>query len=1126
MDSLSTWLQGLGLAQYVPVFAEHEVDFEALRLLTETDLQDLGLALGSRKKLLRAIAELDVGSTPAAFGRMSYVQRSTETTAGAQAERRQLTVMFSDLVDSTALSERLDPEELRDLIRAYQQASAEVIGRYDGHVAQYLGDGLLVYFGHPRAHEDDAHRAVLAGLGIIAAMRTLNSKLAQRAQARLSVRIGIHTGMVVVGDVGAGERREQLALGDAPNLAARLQDLAEPDTVVISERTRQLTGGSFEYADFGQHALKGIARPIRTWRALGSGTAASRFDATTRGRLTPLVGREQEIGLLLDRWQLAKEGAGQVVLMSGEPGIGKSRVLDALRERLEPEFPVTLRFQCSPYYLNSALYPFIDSLQRTLEFSKDAPAGAKLDRLEAMMVSEYGRPIQDLKLVARILSLAAEDRHGPLHLSPKRQKDDTIRALVDLVEAIARRRPCLLLFEDAHWADPTTLEALDALIERAASFPLCAVVSYRPELERNWGGHPHLSTLPLSRLTRAQSTAFVSKVTPSKPLHASIVEHIVAKTDGVPLFIEELTKAVLESSSLRDAGDHYVYCAPASSMAIPATLRDSLTARLDHLAIAKVIAQIGAVIGREFSYDLLSAVAPVSKADLDDALERLTESGLTFVRGAVEGAVYTFKHALVQDAAYDSLLKSMRQELHAKIARVLKDRFNEAVEAHPELLAHHYTQAGMVKQGVAYWKQAGCRAAERSANVEAVNHFNQAIELLGSVSDGAEPEQQELELRIKLGPALVASKGYAAPDVEQNYVRARALCERGGNTSQLFSILRAESQLLLLRARYSVARERMTQLIELAVQERGSANEAYARLGLGCVALFCGRLEEAKAQLEAGSALFDPQRHREHVASYGVDAGVACLAYHARALWFLGYPDQALKQAYEALALAQPPSVPLTLAQAMSVLAHVHYVRREPLLTRDWVEKTISYCSEQGIPYWIAFGSILQGWLLAEQGKASAGVAQILRSVTAYQETGARAGWSLFLVLLAEAHRNNGQLREGLDVLNQAVSYAEETEEMYYAAEVHRVRGELLLMQGGRAAAGEAHACFRKSLEIARSQKAKSWELRAAISTARLLRDQGARSEAHELLAGVYSWFTEGLETADLEQARRLLEAL
>jgi class 3 adenylate cyclase len=694
---VASWLRSLGLERYETAFRENDVGDDVLCDLTAEDLEGLGVAaIGHRRRLLVAIAKLRDGAPQAIRPTDDHLP---SLSAG---ERRQLTVMFCDLVDSTALSEKLDPEELRSLLHAYRILCGDVIARYDGFVARYVGDGILTYFGWPTAHEDDAERAVRAALEIGPTVKRAS------ATETLSVRIGIATGPVVVGEAAGVGDQSKLAVGSTPNMAARLQGLAVADQIVIAASTRRLAGNPFELTDLGEHDLKGIAEPVHVWRVERAlVTTASRFDANRGGStLTPLVGREEELDLLLRRWSQAKEGEGQVVLLSGEPGIGKSRILSALRQRLEAQGVQVLRFQCSPYYVNSAFWPIIDNFERTLKFTRDETTDAKLDKLEALVVTHYGRPLADVRFVAAILSIPCEARYSALPMTPQKHKDETLRTLVDLTEAAGRQQPSVMLFEDAHWADPTTLEVLDLLIDRVKTVSLLVVLTHRPEFQSRWSDQGHVGALKLSKLTRAQSAAIVSTLAGGKALPGALLDQVLTKTDGVPLFVEELTKSILESGELKESGDHYEYGGSARAVTIPATLRDSLMARLDRCTPAREIAQIGAAIGREFNYELIEAVAPMPQAQLDDALVRLCELGLAFRRGTPPDAVYSFKHALVQDAAYDSLLKSRRQDLHAKIARSIEARFPNIKITEPEVLAYHLTAAGLAESAIPLWQLA------------------------------------------------------------------------------------------------------------------------------------------------------------------------------------------------------------------------------------------------------------------------------------------------------------------------------------------------------------------------------------------------------------------------------------
>ncbi len=705
--------------------------------------------------------------------------------AAREAERRQLTVMFCDLVGSTALSAQLDPEELREVVHAYQETCTTVVHRFDGYIARYVGDALLVYFGYPVAHEDDAHRAVRAGLGIIAALPNLSARLPQLGRttpaSSLQVRIGIHTGLVVVGEMGSGEYHEQVALGETPNLAARFQGLAEPDTIVIGSATQQLIAGFFVCQDLGLQTLKGVSAAVRVYRVLGESNAQSRLevDAST-GKLTPLVGRAHEVGLVLERWAAAQTGDGQVVSLSGEPGIGKSRLVQEVKERVVQIGAACIEFRCSPYYQNSAFYPVITHVQRVLHFERDDTPQAKLAKLQQTLMRYHFPQADTLPLLAALLSLPQPTDTALLNFSPQKQKQKTQEALVAWLVEEAEQQPVYCVWEDLHWADPSTLEFVGLLLSQIPTTRLLVLLTARPEFTLPWSSRTHLTPLTLTRLPRTQAAELIERVTGGKLLPTEVQQQIVSKTDGVPLFVEELTKMVLESGLLRETDGHYELAGPLPPLAIPATLHDSLMARLDRLAAARDVAQLGATLGREFSYELLQAVSRVDEVSLQHALARLVEAEVLYQRGLPPQARYVFKHALIQDAAYQSLLKSTRQQYHQQIAQALQEQFSETREAQPELLAHHYTEADLVAQAIPYWQKAGQRAIERSANAEAISHLAKALELLKTLPDTSERVRQELSLQITLGPALVILKGMAAPEVEKVYTRARELCQQVG----------------------------------------------------------------------------------------------------------------------------------------------------------------------------------------------------------------------------------------------------------------------------------------------------------------------------------------------------------
>jgi class 3 adenylate cyclase/predicted ATPase len=1062
-------------------------------------------------------------------GEPAYVARRIPA-----AERRQLTVMFCDLVDSTALAVQLDPEDLREVVRAYQETSAAMIQRFGGYIAQYLGDGLLVYFGYPQAHEDDAQRAVRAGLGLAAAMGELNARLAQRTGIRLAVRIGIHTGLVVVGEMGGGSRQEQLALGETPNVAARIQGLAAPDTVVISPATLRLVRGYFTCQDLGSHTLKGLAAPLQVYRILGESAAQSRLEVAEASGFTPLVGRESEVALLLERWAQSQEGRGQVVLLRGEAGIGKSRLVEALRRRAMHEGATRIAFRCSPYYQNSALYPVIDHLQRFLQWQRDDTPEAKLDTLERVLRT-YRLPLDDvMPLFAALLSVPLPECYPALNLTPQRQRQKTQEALVAWLLEETERQPVLAVWEDLHWADPSTLEWLSLVLDQAPTTRMLTLLTCRPELRPPWGPQAPVTQVILNRLGHIQIETMIPHLTGGKALPAEVVQQVVVKTDGIPLFVEELVKMILESGLVREEADRYVLTGPLPPLAIPSTLHDSLMARLDRLSAARDLAQLGAVLGREFTYELLQAVSPLDETTLQQGLAQLVDAELVYQRGRLPQCRYIFKHALIQEAAYQSLLRSTRQRYHQRTAQMLEAQFPETVETQPELVAHHATEAALGEQAVRYWQRAGQRAIERSANLEAISHLTKGLEILTTLPDSTEHMQQEILLQTALASTYIAVKGGAAPEVERAYVRARELCQQMGDTAQLIPVLGGLRRHYSQRAEYQQVRELGEQLLHLAQHRQDPVALLEAHLGLGLTLWDLGELIEARTHLEQGIVLYDRQQDRSLAFRYGRDPGVTSRYATALVLWLLGYPSQALQRSHEAIRLAQELSHAYSLALALYWAAECHRYRREEQAAHERVEAAIALSTEQGFTQYLVRGTILRGGVLAAQGQSEVGIAQMRQGLAAFQTSGGGVSQPSFLALLAEAYGQGGQVEEGLRVLAEALILVEKTGDRFWKAELYRFKGELLLQQARtrRRAKGtqhpweEAEGCLHQALDIAHRQQAKSLELRAAMSLSRLWQQQNKRTEAHQLLAEIYGWFTEGFDTADLQDAKALLEEL
>jgi class 3 adenylate cyclase/predicted ATPase len=1100
---VSRWLLEQGLGHHAEAFAESGIAGDVLRDLTDADLKELGLNLGDRKRLLKAIAALP--ATLPAPDQPEAVARSAPRVEARDAERRQLTVMFVDLVGSTTLSARLDPEDMREVIRAYQNAVAGEIARFEGHVAKFMGDGVLAYFGWPRAHEDEVERAVRAGLAITAAV----GRLRDPAGEALAARIGLATGLVVVGDlVGEGAAQEQAVVGDTPNLAARLQGVAASGQVVIADATRRLLGSGFELRHLGEHDLKGVSEPVPVFAVTGELPVESRFEAMSGPMLLPMVGRDQELALLLERWTQAKAGEGQGVLLVGEAGIGKSRISRALLDVLAEEPQFRVRYQCSPYHTDSALWPVIQQLSHAAVLEPNEPIEARLDKLEMLLDRAGGR--EAAPLVADLLGLDGGERYAPLNLTPQAQRVRTLQVLVEQLLGLAARQPVLVVLEDAHWIDPTTLELVEHCLDRIADARVLILLTSRTDHQPALAGHPHVTRLTLNRLSRSGVVAIVARLGGDR-LSSDTVDAIIARTDGVPLFVEELTKTVLETNET----------------AVPASLHDSLMARLDRYPEVKEIAQIAACIGREFDYPLLAAVADRPESELRSSLDRLAAAELIFRRGAPPDATYTFKHALVQDAAYHSLLKSKRQQLHAGIAHALEQHLPSAAEAEPEVLAQHLTAAGLAVPAIPYWRRAGELAAGRSANMEAIAHLTKGLELIATLPNAADHLDEELALLMAIGGALMATRGYAAPEVERTYSRASALCEGFGRSAQLFAALRGLWNCYLVRGEYQLAHDLAERLVGLAEEHGTPLHRALARRARGTTLFFLGRFTDATAALEEGIAIDDAvadwEERRADLVVHTERAAVACRLYSAMALWFLGYPDRARERIESSLALAQRLTHLNSLAFAQTWAAIVYNLRREFVVARGQAERAIAISGTHRMSAWFGHANVCRGFALVGLAHHTQGIEQLETGLRAWNVTGARLLDTQWLGCLAEANRLAGQFDDALAALDQAAEIAAATGECHYEAELHRVRGMLVAEVGD---AAEAVVWLQRAIETARGQQAKSLELRAATSLARLWRDQGKHAEARDLLAPVYSWFTEGFETADLKDAKALLEEL
>jgi class 3 adenylate cyclase/predicted ATPase len=1116
MTSIAEWLASNGLAEYTQRFAENAIEPSVLQDLTEQDLKDLGVLLGHRRKMLRAIAELKGSASK---------HQNGHTLSPRDAERRQLTVMFCDLAGSTALAGRLDLEDLREVMQAYHTCIAEVIDSYEGVIARYMGDGVLAYFGYPQAHEDDAEQATRAGLALVGAV----AGLATDAGAALQVRVGIATGTVVVGDLaGDGEAEEQGVIGEAPNLAERLQTLAEPGTVLISESTHRLTDGHFEYRNLGPVRLEGWADGVPAWQVMGASGVESRFEAQHKTRLTQLLGRDEEIDLLSRRWRQATEGDGCVVMLTGEPGIGKSHIALSLQERIRGEPHFRLRYFCSAHHTNSALFPFIGQLGRAARFERTDTPAQKFAKLESLLVESGADVKHAVPLLASLLSLPVDDRYPLPEMSPQKRKEMTLAVLLAQLNLLSARKPMLILFEDVHWIDPTSLELLTLTVERVPRHRALVLMTARPEFTPPWPSHAHVTTVPLTRLSRRAGAALIGRVTAGKTLPEEVANQILARTDGVPLFVEELTKTVLETGLLQERNGHYVLERPLPEMAIPTTLHASLMARLDRLGPVRDVAQIGAVVGREFGYELLHTVAGLPRQRLKDALGQLVRSELVFCRGEVPHAVYTFKHALVRDAAYSGLLKSRRAELHAAIAKALEQGSPEIVEAQPETLAHHLTEAGRFDNAVEYWLQATRKAAMRSANLEAIAHAQRGIEALDHVPDGAAKDRLGLDFQFALGPCLIATQGPASNKAVATFVRARELCERLGDPPEHLQVMFWLTTASVMRGELPRAQETIVALLDL-IRARGDRPALLnAMRGQGMIMLFMGRLTAARETIERAVEAFDASGEAERLAARaaGQDAGVADLALMSWALWLLGDVDSAIARMAAAFQRADAIDHPHTRAYACYYASVLHALRGETAIALGHAECCLKLSEEHGFRQWRGLAHAVRGICVTTLDPSAGSLEEVRRALDGYRSAGYQLGITALYVLLCPALLRTREPEAALDLIEQGLETAARNSERIFEAELYRLKARVLLDRGGPDATTAAASLLDQALTTARSQQAKTLELRAARDLAALWIDAGRREEALDLLAPIFARFAEGAGTQDLMEARALLERL
>ena len=1076
---------------------------------------------------IQLTASPDVGSTQPAdkAGASTSPPRQQLQTAplAVEPELRQATILFCDLAGSTALSASLDPEDLREVLRHYQAAAVSVINKHKGFVSAYLGDGILVQFGYPRAHEDDPESAIRAGLEIATAVRGLRI----RPELALEVRIGIATGLTVVGDmIGEGASREAAVVGRTPNLAARLQSVARPGEVIISDTTKRLAGTLFELVDLGKQNLKGFDEPVPAWRVESERPVENRFEASHAGsELGPLVGREVEYPALLEAWRQASNSKGQVVTIRGEPGLGKSRLSEALRRSVAAQAHLVLRYFCSPRFQNTALYPVMRWMQHAARLAEGDTDKMKLDKLEALLLrtTPHSELASTLPYIAALLSIPTGDRYPAIVDSAERQREQTLRALEAQILNLARDHPVLLIFEDLHWVDPTTLSSIDQLVRKIAQTPIMVLATGRPEFTPPWSELPHSLTVELSRLEHNDRTSIVQHHAGGKALPPEMLEHILQKSDGIPLFVEELTKAMMESGLLQEHAHSYALTGPMPALAVPSTLNDSLMARLDNLSEGKEVAQVGAAIGREFSYDMLAALLPLAPKELQATLSRLVGADLIYGRGTPPHAIYSFKHALIQDAAYATMLRARRRKLHAGIANILEADATTA-KLEPEILAHHLTDAGMPARAIPHWQQAGLLASGRAAHTEACRHFDEGLRLITELPNDATRNGLELGLRVHLGVSLAAVRGYAAPEVEASYQRARELCQLIGDSSELYWVLRGLWGFYAVRADAKAARELADQCVRLGeeTQRADFLIEGYTVLGYSLV--YAGELRRGREVLTRAVEIYRTRDGAQLAYPTPQDPEMACLCMLALANWILGHNQQAVACMKDAITAAERSKRPFDAAFAHCYAANFENLRRNPQRAAHHAGIALEIAQRHGFAIWLAVGTLHLAIAKGALEQAQEAIGLLGATLTAWEAAGALLNASFFLGGLAESYRAAGDVDSALETVVKAIDHGARHVEHFYDAALYQLRGELHMMREGGAAHAEAD--FQHAIEIAQGQGAKMFELRGRTSLhAQCLKTGQAERSRPALEALCSELDRNGAEGTDLQEAQTLLRS-
>ena len=1066
-------------------------------------------------------------------GSGSFASRSSSRRS-REALRRRITLVLCgcDIFTSDDILESLDSEEQQEVLIDFQQLCRQAAEEVGGTIVQATTEGLLICFGYPTALEDASQRAVRCSRQLLDGMDEFNRRLHSRHQVRLSAFTVVHSDQAIVQD--KGEEGGGLSIvGQVLNVVNQLENLAEPNTIVVTDDTHRLVQGFFQWESLGTQRLKGVGQK-ELFLVTGERAAGSRIDADSSG-LTPLIGRDREVGLLQERWEQATEGMGQVVLLIGEAGLGKSRLVHTLKEHVGygPDSPTTsttatiVEWRSSPQHQNSSLYPTTDYFERLCGFERQDSSAEKLDKLVDQLAALNLDGDQEMALLASLLSIPLNGRFPALDLTPQRQKEKTFELLIEWLRELSYKHPVLFIIEDLHWVDPTTLEFLEDFVSQGLNDSILTLLTFRPEFVTPWQSMAHQTQIALNRLTKRQIGEMIVVKAGAENIPQSVVDQIAERTDGVPLFVEEFTRMIVESGTLTDDVEASGSISGSfRSHEIPATLQDLLMARLDRIDANIEVVQLVATIGREFSQELICAVSPFDESELQAELDKLVAAEVLFSRGRLPRTHYTFKHALIQDAAYGSLVKKKRQEFHRRIGETLESRFADTAATQPELLALHFTEAGLAPQAVDYWGRAGTRSLQRCAHKEAIEHLNRGLELLETQPESPERFRREIKMHTELGVPLQATIGYSAPEVEQTYARAHELCTQLGLTTELFPILYGMFRYYMLQAKYPKARELGEQLLEIADQTQTPHFLVAANRARGGPPVYEGRHTEAVPFLEKVIAIEPTAELRADVYHYDVvDPWIASRSYLSWACSHLGYPDQSLQHSNAAVRIAEELDHSFSAALALSFSQWVYQFRRDVAQTRATAEQALAISEEHGFAFWYGWCRVMRGWAMAQQGEHAAAIGEIRQGIVDWRAQGSELGCHYYYVLLAEACAAAGKIDEALGALDDASQFAADTGEGFYAPEIPRLRGKLLLHRDS-SVTDDAEACFRQSLELARDQQAKSLELRAARSLARLLHSRGHTSDARETLAPVYHWFTEGFDTYDLQQAKRLLESL